>query len=265
MTTLVAILWIVYFSDCFAKTSPDSWVFRGLRVGGLRPSKGADIEFLGGRLSLVWLSVWPWAAAVQASGESFDIDLARGRLSDALGDIRALRVASAALFGLVLVALSVLVVTDRLIGVLWLWLPAALVAWVATVVLFLQSRKRAAVPPSWESAAAVVLSPLTAIRSPLVILAPRMREFHPVCVAAVTCSEADFLRVARLWHFDAPDLRESIRTIADTRGLAERLTAPPDDAEAGMTRYCPRCYESYQDTAAACSTCLVPLESRAAA
>jgi hypothetical protein len=259
MLTLVAVLWVVYLTDCAARTEPRTWVFRGPRTGQLRATEGADVELLAGRYSFTFGPVWPWALALDTAGTSFDFQRARERLHACERAVGPLQVAATVLFVLVMGVFCALALTDRLAAVWWIWLSAALIAWATTLVLF--ARARARVPAvSWSTSATVFFSPLMATRAPLVLLRHCLREFHPVCVAAATCPSQEFLRVARLWQFDAPDLRDPIAGLAARLGLLERLHAPPPLVDAGATKYCPRCHDTYLPRATRCTSCQIDLE-----
>ena len=77
----------------------------------------------------------------------------------------------------------------------------------------------------------------------------------------MTCSERDFLRVARGWRFDHPELHDAIVSVAHQVGLVERLSAPPASSDPELTKYCPRCHELYREWAGQCSSCAIPVST----
>lgn len=263
MIGLVAALWCLYVSECFVRWKPGDWVLRETLSGRIRAVAEPDVCLLGGRLGFVWTSVLPWRRAWCVSGADVDVPAARTRFSELASHRRWLAVASTALFFSVPAGVTVLVLTGRLLPLLLPWLVAAATAWLATFVLFLRSHRRAVGhAPDFETCLALALSPLALIRAAGVVSLRAARRTHPVAAAAVLCDDEEFLRVARLWHYDEARLREEVERIANQRGLLHALTAPPP-AEPGLTCFCPRCSETYAPGATHCADChgveLLPL------
>jgi hypothetical protein len=85
---------------------------------------------------------------------------------------------------------------------------------------------------------------------------PRWRSLealHPVEAAVGLCDDAELVRVARQWSYDAPD---------DVAGIRRLLEPPPIDADRSP-RYCPRCGGGYAAFATECADCRIPLIARA--
>ena len=85
---------------------------------------------------------------------------------------------------------------------------------------------------------------------------PRWRSLealHPVEAAVGLCDDAELVRVARQWTYDAPD---------DVAGIRRLLEPPPIDADRSP-RYCPRCGGGYAAFATECADCRIPLIARA--
>ena len=267
MSMMLIVLWCVYLTDCIARVerqaSPhlEEWWFRGSRPGRMRATSTPDAEFLNGKFACVWLPVWPWHVAFAAAGDDLDLDGARTRL-DALRQLtHHLLWAVSTLFVLLLVILPLLVATDRLLGTLRLWGPLTLIAWAAALVAFVRAHRRVharGVP--WESMLMVGLSPLSLIRARVVVLQRALHGLHPMAAAGLLCDDDEFVRVARLWWYDAPERREAIARIARTRSLEARITEPPVPGEPHLTKYCPRCQATYASFAEHCRDCpQVPL------
>lgn len=269
----------MYLTDCIArverKASPrqQEWWFRGSRPGRMRATSTPDAEFLNGRFACVWLPLWPWHAAFAAAGDDLglelesdpdldlDLDRARKQLEALRDHTRYLLWAVTTLFVLLLVILPLLVATDRLLGSLMVWGPLTLVAWAAALVAFVRAHRlvHARFVP-WELMLTVGLSPLSLIRARAVVLQRALHGLHPMTAAGLLCDDDEFLRVARLWWYDAPDRRDAITRIARTRSLDIRLTQPPAPGEPHLTKYCPRCQATYAAFAEHCRDCpQVPL------
>jgi hypothetical protein len=267
MSVLLIVLWCVYLTDCVARvTRPEpphikEWWFRGGRPGRMRATSNPDAEFLDGRFACVWLPSWPWRIAFAAAGDDLDLDRARTRLDALRRHTRHLLWAVSTLFLLLLVVLPLLVMSDRFLGSLHVWLPLTLIAWVATLITFVQAHRRVharGVP--LELMLTVGLSPLSLIRGRVAVLQHALHGLHPLAAAGLLCDDDEFVRVARLWWYDAPDRREAIGRIARTRSLEARLTETPAPDEPHLTKYCPRCQATYADFAGDCRDCpQVPL------
>jgi hypothetical protein len=272
MSMMLIVLWCVYLTDCIARVErrasahQQEWWFRGSRPGRMRASSNPDAEFLDGKFACVWLPLWPWHAAFAAAGD--DLDLDRLNLDRARKDLDALHQrtrhllwAVCALFVLLLVILPLLVATDRFLGMLFVWGPLTLVAWAAALITFVRAHRHVharGVP--WEMMLTVGLSPLSLIRGRTAVLQRALQGLHPMTAAALLCDDDEFVRVARLWWYDAPDRRDAITRLARTRSLEARLTEPPAPGEPHLTKYCPRCQATYAAFADHCRDCpQVPL------
>jgi hypothetical protein len=273
MTMMLIVLWCVYLTDCIARVerraSPhqQEWWFRGSRPGRMRATSNPDAEFLDGKFSCVWLPLWPWHAAFAAAGDDLhrDLDLVRARkhLDELRRHTRHLLWAVSTLFVLLLVILPLLVATDRLLGSLLVWGPLTLLAWAAALITFIRAHRHVharGVP--LELMLTVGLSPLSLIRARTVVLQRALHGLHPMAAAGLLCDDDEFVRVARLWWYDAPDRREAIARIARTRSLEARLTELPEPGEPHLTKYCPRCQATYAAFAEQCHDCpQVPLSA----
>lgn len=262
MSMMLIVLWCVYLTDCIAsvdrKASPQQreWWFRGSRPGRMRATSSPDAEFLDGKFACVWLPLWPWHVAFAAAGEDLDLDRARTHLDALRHSTRHSLWAVCALFILLLVVLPLLVMTDRLLGSLHLWGPVTAIAWAAALITFIRVHRRVharGVP--LELMLTVGLSPLSLIRGRVVILQRALHGLHPITAAGLLCDDDEFVRVAKLWWYDAPERREAITRIARTRSLEARLTAQPAPGEPHLTKYCPRCQATYATFAEHCRDC----------
>jgi hypothetical protein len=261
MLALLAVLWCVYLSDCFVRRRPGLWTFRaGLR----RPVRGfteADLTFFGESLALAWTPMVPWQRAFAFSGEtpsgnSLSIRAAERRLDAVRLHTRWLRVASGALFIWVMLLLPLLIVNEWLLPVLMPWAAVAAGLSIAAFVTFLRAYRRIHNRrPPLEVWLTLALSPIALMRSPFVVLFSAASDIHPVAAAGALCQDDEFLRIARLFHFDNPGLRAEIEQSARIRGLHPRLTAGPAYREAGVTRFCPRCHGTYREGAGTCADC----------
>jgi hypothetical protein len=261
MLGLLALLWCLYLSDCFVRQRPGLWTFR---AGLLRPVRGfteADLSLFGESVELAWTPLIPWQRAFAFSGEdrsghSLNVGAAERRLDAVRIHTRWLKVASGLLFVWVMLLLTLLIVSDWLLPVLMPWAAVAVALCIATFVIFLRAYRRThGRRPSFEVWLTLALSPISLMRSPFVVLLSAASSIHPVAAAGALCQDDEFLRIARLWHFDNPELRVKIEETARTRGLHLRLTACPKDWEAGVTQFCPRCHATYRAGVSECVDC----------
>ena len=250
MFGLVAVLWAVYLSECLVRWRPGDWVFRRTLSGGLEGVSQPDVTFWNERVAFVWTSPWPAAAVRRFSGETLDP-------LPALPTLAWLRVSAVALFLLLLVVFPALVIAGRVLP----WLPhivlAIVVAWTSTFVAFVRAFRRVhGRSPSMELWLMHAISPLSLVRAVQTVSIDASRETHPLVAADALCDDEEFLRIARLWHFDAVGLRPTIEQRAEKRGLRHRLLAPPAETEAGVSRFCRRCHATFKDAAQTCVDCI---------
>lgn len=256
MWTLVSILWIVYLSECVVRWRPGDWIFRAAASGPIAATGEADITFLDGRLAFAWTTLLPWRPGYVFSGDVFDEPGLRLRLNTLDEQLTLLRHFASGLFAVVLVALPALVLADRLSSWSLVFAAAFLLAWAGTFVCFFVTHRRVhGSRPVFETWVVMAVSPLSLIRAPHAIAFASSPRIHPVAAAAAVCGDEEFLRVARLWHFDAPEMRSAIESLARTRGVHDRLLAPPAATEPGVTRFCRRCHATFRDGASACADC----------
>jgi hypothetical protein len=254
---LVAVLWAVYLSECFVRWKPGDWVFRRTLTGAIRGIHRPDVTFWNERFAFVWTSPWPGHLAWRCSGTNTDGDTCRMRVQDAHVHTRWLRASAFALWLLLLVVFPVLVLSERfLLSLPWL-VPAVIVAWLSTLGSFFRTR------PSLELALTNSLSPVSLIAAPVAISIDTCSTTHPAIAAHVLCGTDEFVRIARLWHFDAESFRPQIDRLAAERGVT--LLTPPADVEPGVSQYCARCHATFTDAARFCADCmcvaLTPLNS----
>ena len=262
MFVLIALLWCVYLSDCFVRLTRDAWMFR---AGAWKPVRGfsePDLQLPGGSLELAWTPLLPWQHAFTCSGDDLSLGAARKKFDSVRRHARWSRVASGVLFVWVMGVLSALVLADRFLPVMLPWTIAAVSSHVAAFVIFLRSYRRLyGARPPLETWLTLALSPVSLMRAPAIISVPAAAGVHPVAAAGVLCDDAEFLRIARLWYFDVPGMRERIEQIARSRNLEGRLLSGPDTCEPGVSHYCPRCHGTYRAAASRCTDCdEVPLE-----
>jgi hypothetical protein len=255
MTTLVAILWTIYVSECFVRVRPGDWLFRRGLSGTVRGVGEPDAQFLGGSLAFSWTSLLPWRAVYVVSGARLESRALDDRLIQTGRARRLVAAAASALFVLVLIVFPALAMTNRLLPVLPWFVPTVALLWLATFVAFLRTYRRArGTRPPIEVWLTHALSPLSLIRSPAVATLPALADVHPVAAASALCDADEFLRIARLWHYDAEGDRLPIERLARARGLLAALTAPPAAAD-GATFFCPRCHATYLAQRTDCRDC----------
>ena len=91
------------------------------------------------------------------------------------------------------------------------WVIAAAAAWLTTALVFVRGYRRVhARWPSVETWFATLLSPVGASRSVYALYWRSLEALHPIEAAAALCDDAELLRVARLWTYDAPDDRPRV-------------------------------------------------------
>jgi len=268
MIALLGILWVLYLAECFVSWHPGDWIFRPGPTGGMRGADAPDITFLDGRFGFAWTSLLPGATSHIASGGSLDRRRTRLRLGRMRTDTAWLRILSTGLFVLVMAVFPALVVTERLLSSLLAFVSVLVLAWAGTLgALFAAHRRVHGSGPKIETWLVLALSPLSLIRAPHVVSMRALDDIHPVAAADALCENEEFLRIARLWHFDCPELRPAIRRLATRRGLLQHLTAPPSNTEPGVSRFCERCHATFREGATNCADCedvtLTPLPSAA--
>jgi hypothetical protein len=253
---LIAVLWAVYISECFVRCRPGEWIFRRSARRTMCGVNRPDVTFWNERFGFVWTSAWPVDIAVRCSGDDLGAERCRARLDAVTRETRLLRIAAAILFILLLVLFPLLILVERLLPLLLPFAAAVTAGWGATLVLFFRSYRRVHNRrPPLETWLTQALSPIALIASPGAVLVNALEDAHPVAVASVMCPEPEFLRIARLCHFDAPGARLGIERLAASRGLAETLTAPPKIVDAGISHYCRRCHATYVGRADTCIDC----------
>jgi hypothetical protein len=256
MTLLVTLVWCVYLTECFVRWRPGTWIVRARLTGSPQALSQPEIQFLSGRFAFVSAPVVPWLQACLFAGDTLDASAARRRLDGLARTTRWLTLATRALFAWLMIVLPVLVLGELWVPVLLPWIVVAAVLWLAALILFFAAYRRShgALPPL-ETWLAAVLSPLTLMRARFTVSLSAARDLHPVAGAAVLCDDAEFLRVARMWHYDSAALRPAIERIVRERDLAAAFAAAPAAPEAGVARFCPRCHGTYRAAAAQCVDC----------
>jgi hypothetical protein len=254
----IAVVWIVYAVDLFVAAVPGAWTFRG-RPGAMRATAMPDLVLSAG-FRLMRLPVAPWQAACVALGTTLPPAARFDRVEAMLTATRPVAAAASVLAVVLLVGLPA-------IRVGWLtpklWLAAGAVAWVATVALFVRAHRRVhGRSPSLETWFGTLLMPVGASRCVYALQWRSLDSLHPIEAAVALCDDAEVLRVARRWRYDAAADSDAIGRLLEPRGLAARLSEPPPlDADASP-QYCPRCGTGYAAFATACADCRVPLERR---
>jgi hypothetical protein len=263
---LIALVWALYASECVVRHRAGAVVFRGRAIGALRPVTNPDFDLAGGRLSITWAALLPWHFGF-AVGEQVDSHRgarqARVAILRAIRHTRPLQIASTALLLGLLVAMPVLILTERLSATLPIWLPVLASIWLTTVLLYFGAHREIhGRAPALEAWLMVVLSPLGAIRAPFQVLGRVTRGMSPLVVASIVCGDEELLKFFRRIHFDTPALRPDLERPLKSRGLASALLTSPA-AEPGMFAFCPRCHTLYTHHGAACADCrdvaLLPL------
>lgn len=256
MTGLLAVLWVLYVSECFVRWRPGDWVFRPSATGRIEGVSTPDVTFLDGRFAFVWTTLLPWRAAHVCAGHAFDARRGRVRLKDLRAHLTGVRASAVLLFAIVLLLFPALVLTGRLSPSAPLLGAAFGLAWGATLATFVSAHRRVCGSgPAAESWLMLALSPISLIRAPHVVALRAGESTHPVVAADALCADEELLRIARLWLFDAPALRAEIEKVVERRGLGARLTAPPFNPEPGLALYCVRCHATFRDGASVCADC----------
>jgi hypothetical protein len=264
MVSLVVVLWAVYLSECLAGVRAGEWVFKGRSARALRGTGEPDLTLFGGAKGFAWLPVAPWHVALRCGAARLDDTAADEPVSQLVAATRPLRIASSALFVLLLPLLTVLVATGRTAPLFGPWAAVTLVAWVVSAWLFWRAYRRVHGRRPPAEVAAHLLSPVGLSRGALAIAFSAPVRAHPVAVAAAVCDDEQFLRVARVFRFDEPEARGAIDALVLKRALTEALDQQPEPEHRTLTRYCPRCHATYRQGAALCADCAgVPLRDLA--
>lgn len=256
MLWLVAVLWIVYLTECGIRQRPGTVLFRGPRVGSLRPVVPPDIDLFEGRVGLWWTTILPWDIVVVAPDVGSSTKSTRTAIETAISRLRMLRLAAGALFLLLLVVLPVLVVFDRLSAYLLWWASPLVMVWLTTLAAYFRAHReiRGSTPPL-EDALTVVLSPMAAIRAPLQLLLHVPADHSAIAVAATVCSNERLLDFLRQVYFDDEQRRGEVEKVLAERGLRARFWEPPAGSRAGEQLFCPRCGTIYADGVTHCVDC----------
>jgi hypothetical protein len=267
VTGLVVLLWCVYLIDCFERQRQGQWTMRQGLLKPMRGFGGPDFQIFDGSEGFIWTPLLPWHRAYAFSGDDFDVQRARLRFDDIRADTRWLAGAATALFAWVMVLVPMLILTERLAPVLMSWSVVAIALWLGTLVSFFTTYRAVHdARPRLEVWLTISLSPITLMRAAHAVRFRAAEHLHPVTAAAVLCGDDEFVTIARCWSFDRTELRSRIEAIAKGRGLLERLTAGPENWEAGVSQYCPRCHSTYRAAATRCQDCpaleLLPLVER---
>jgi hypothetical protein len=256
MTGLVAVLWVVYLTECFVRWRPGDWIFRSALWGAPRGVSEPDFALLDGRFCFVWTSLLPGAVVYRFAGEDTNRRRSQVDLDRVRHRSRWLRICSTTLSALVMIVLPVLIWTERFVPLLPLFVGAFVAVWAATLAASLLTHRRVyGVAAPMESWLVLALSPVSLMRAPVSITLDASSGTHPAIAADALCDTSEFLRIARLWHFDAPELRADLERLAAKRGHAQALTAPPADIDAGVTFFCRRCHATYLSAASRCVDC----------
>ena len=256
MIALVAVLWAVYLTERCVRWKPGDWIFRRAPFASVSAVAHPDITFWNERLAVAWTTLWPGDLAFRAQGDRLDAGEYRARIDEVRRHTRWLRGCASALFLLLLVIFPGLVISERLSPSLPYLVTAVGVTWACTIVTFVRSFRRVhGARPTLEVWLTHVLSPVSLIGAPLTVALDAGSAAHPVAAAYVLCDDDEFLRVARLWHFDAVPLRTPIEALVAARGAAERLLESPRDVDAGLSTYCPRCHATFTAAAHSCADC----------
>ena len=269
MTALVAILWTIYLSECFVRVRAGDWIFRRGAFGGYRGISEPDAPFLDGRVAFAWTTVLPWSTVYVVSGTRLDPAFANTRIAQTARRRRFVVAGASSLFFFVLVIFPALALTNTIAPAVPYLGGAVALAWIGTLTAFLSTyRAIHGTRPPVETCLTQALSPLSLIRAPHVLSIRTIAEAHPVAAAAELCEDEEFLRIARLWHYDAPELGERIERFATARRLGLALVEPPRTSEPGAAVFCPRCHATYLAQRDECRDCddvqLLPLPSSAA-
>jgi hypothetical protein len=254
----IAVVWIVYVVDLFVAAVPGAWTFRGRR-GAMRATADPDLTLSAG-FALMRLPALPWQAACAARGTELPEEARLDRVEALAVASRPVAIAASALTFVLLAGLPA-------VRFGWLtpkaWVIAGAAAWITAVLVFLGAYRRLHQrwPPA-ETWFGTLLSPVGASRCVYALQWRSLEALHPVEAAVALCDDAEVLRVARQWSYDAPDDATGIRRLLEPRALAARLSEPPPvDADASP-QYCPRCSGGYMAVVSDCSDCRVPLVSR---
>ena len=118
------------------------------------------------------------------------------------------------------------------------------VVWLTTVLVFLDAHRR--LHPRWpavETWFGTLLSPVGASRCVYALQWRSLEALHPVEAAAALCDDAELLRIARQWSYDAPT------TPRRSAGCSSRAVSPRGcrsrHLDADASPHCPRCGGGY--------------------
>ncbi len=222
------------------------------------------------------------AAVRSAFGDTFDVQVARERITQMRVASPTLRMLGVALFGSVFVVALLLVWSDWL-WPYWVWLLVTLLSLLLLTIMdyflthqSLYPTERAA---RWKHAAMMFVSPLSAMRAIDAVQFEWLAEFHPLAVAKPLLSSDAFEALARrvlldLRYPSGPhsnearsdaiateawfrDLHEAnVLRILEEAGLdATALVAAPIRENEEVQAYCPRCRQQFVSADVHCMEC----------
>lgn len=256
MLALIAVLWAIYLSECFVRWTPGCWVFRPGSPGPYQGVTEPGITFLSGRVGFIWTSIQPWGLAYRFPPPHDPLLRGHDRLDRVPRQSRVLRVCSTILFVLVMLVFPALLWTEYFVPALPVFAVTLITAWACTLSCYFVTHRRIyGRMPELEAWLMATLSPLALMRAPALISVDASPTTHPAFAAHALCGDEEFLRIARLWSYDAPGLRTDLQRLAATRGTDRDLSAPPANSEDDVSVFCPRCHATYLLAAIKCSDC----------
>jgi hypothetical protein len=245
---LVTVAWLVYAFDALWWVGPDRIVLSGRDARGLRAQIGPAFALRGDAGVFV-------PKLIPAFDHHFEVSAAadgRKPVSDAV----ILQTASAAIaaarplerLGTALWGFCFLLAPALMLGFglsrVWIALVAILLVTAIAIVICFARAWRTLLPKDkngWTSeAAALILSPLAAIRAADTLTRRVCAGFDGLAVVGALATEEEFLRIARL-HYFAPG-RARLEALLAAKGLTAAVLAPPARHGSEMKGYCPRCH-----------------------
>ncbi len=246
--SLVAVAWLVYFSDALWWVGPDRIVLRGREARGMRAQLGPSFTVRGEAGFFIprmtpgfdcHFDIEAHAEGDKPVSEAVIIKTAEAAQAAA----RPLQTLGALLWGFCFVLAPLLMLV---LGLSRTWIALVVVLFssaIAIVICFARAwaRIHTTDKDGWKGEALpLLLSPLAAIRAADTLTRKACVDFDGLAVVSALATEKDFLRIARLQYFAADNAR--VEKLLAAKGLKAALLAPPAQADAEMKGYCPRCH-----------------------
>jgi len=257
---IIAVLFVLYVLECCLLLTKHEMAFVGASRGRFRAHFKPQMTLAGEMGVLFVAPLHPGAMALvcDSTAKQFDSTAIENRWSTFHAETGLLSYLCVGAWFYVLLA-TPMVIFWRGLAATW---PALVLGWLGfTIVISVEFAKAFTVLyPSadrWSAVAAIVLSPLSAIRASTALSRHLLSQHHPVAVGLSMCNQDVFLALARRFYFDADriDEQHELKQFLVATGQLERVLGPPVPETVDTRSYCPRCQAQYLKSTGYCFDC----------